>query len=172
MPFTPLHMGPGIFIKAILQSSFSLMIFGWSQIVMDLQPLFVMITGEGHLHGFSHTFIGATLLAVVSALTGKKLSEFGLVVLGIASKENPIKILWWIVFVSAFIGTLSHVVLDGIMHLDVEPFYPFNKTNGFLGILSIENLHKFCLYSGLIGAGIYFFIQYRIRNNSIGDEVS
>lgn len=51
MPFTPFHMGPGIAIKAMLQGSFSLMVFGWAQIVMDLQPLFVMITGEGHLTG-------------------------------------------------------------------------------------------------------------------------
>jgi hypothetical protein len=43
MPFTPYHMGPGILIKALLQGSFSLMVFGWAQIVMDIQPL---ITGN------------------------------------------------------------------------------------------------------------------------------
>ncbi len=51
MPFTPFHMGPGIVVKALLQGSFSLMVFGWAQIVMDIQPLFVLISGEGHLHG-------------------------------------------------------------------------------------------------------------------------
>ena len=166
MPFTPLHMGPGLLIKALLQGSFSLMVFGWSQIIMDLQPLFVMITGEGQLHGFSHTFIGATLIAVVSALTGKYLSEFGLVVLKIARKENPIKIVWWIAFASAFIGTYSHVVLDGIMHADVEPFYPFTASNSFLGILSISALNKLCLYTGLGGAGIYYLVQYKLNNNN------
>ena len=94
MPFTPIHMGPGILIKALLQGSFSLMVFGWSQIVMDIQPLIVLITGEGHLHGFSHTYIGGTLLAVFSALSGKYLSELGLLVLGISKKTNPIKIAW------------------------------------------------------------------------------
>ena len=78
MPFTPIHMGPGLFIKSILQGSFSLMVFGWTQIVMDIQPLLVLITGEGHLHGFSHTYIGATLIAIFSGLTGKYLSQFGL----------------------------------------------------------------------------------------------
>jgi ribosomal protein S12 methylthiotransferase accessory factor len=57
MPFTPVHMGPGILVKALMQGSFSLMVFGWAQIVMDIQPLFVMITGEGHLHGFSHPYV-------------------------------------------------------------------------------------------------------------------
>ncbi len=39
MPFTPFHMGPGLLIKAVLQGAFSLMVFGWAQIVMDIQPL-------------------------------------------------------------------------------------------------------------------------------------
>ncbi len=50
MPFTPFHMGPAIFIKALLQGSFSLMVFGWSQIIMDIQPLVVLLTQEGRLH--------------------------------------------------------------------------------------------------------------------------
>lgn len=57
MPFTPFHMGPGILLKALLQGSFSLMVFGWSQIVMDLQPLIAMLTGMGKLHGFTHTYL-------------------------------------------------------------------------------------------------------------------
>ena len=160
MPFTPFHMGPGILIKATLQSSFSLMVFGWSQIVMDLQPLFVILNGHGHVHGFSHTYIGAGLLAIFSALSGKYLSEFGLVFLGISKPDRIIKIPWWVVFLSAFIGTFSHVFLDSMMHSDVEPFYPFHLINTFLGILSYDEIHKLCAYSGLLGACIYYLINY------------
>ena len=160
MPFTPFHMGPGILIKSLLQGSFSLMVFGWAQIVMDIQPLIVLLSVEGHLHGFSHTYIGATLLAVFSALTGKFLSEFGLLILGISKKTNPIKIAWWVVFVSAFIGTFSHVLLDSIMHSDVEPFFPISLQNDFLGLLTYDQIHKLCLYSGLIGAGIFYLVQF------------
>lgn len=53
MPFTPFHMGPGIAIKAVLRGSFGLMVFGWTQILMDIQPLIVLISGQGQLHGFS-----------------------------------------------------------------------------------------------------------------------
>ncbi len=167
MPFTPFHMGPGILIKAVLQGSFSLMVFGWAQIIMDLQPLFVLLTGEGHLHGFSHTYVGATLLAVLSALSGKYLSEFGLKVIGIANKSNPVNIYWWVALVSAFIGTYSHVLLDSLMHSDIEPFYPFFQENSLLGLISISKLHQFCLYSAAIGALIYYLIQYteKKRNN-------
>jgi len=163
MPFTPVHMGPGIMIKALLQSSFSLMVFGWTQIVMDIQPLIVLITGEGHLHGFTHTYIGAFLLAILSALTGKYLSELGLIILGI-SKETPIKIAWWVSFISAFIGSFSHVFLDSIMHTDVEPFYPITLENQFHGLLSVSGLHKLCLYSGLVGGGVYYMIGFRLKN--------
>ena len=160
MPFTPFHMGPGILVKAILQGSFSLMVFGWAQIVMDIQPLFVLITGNGQLHGFSHTYIGATLLAVFSALSGKYLSEIGLKLLGISKKENRIKIRWWISFLSAFIGTYSHVALDSIMHSDVEPYYPLPKENGLLALINVHQLHQLCIYSAMVGAIIYYSVQY------------
>ena len=160
MPFTPFHMGPGIFFKAFLQGSFSLMVFGCAQIVMDIQPLIVLLSGKGHLHGFSHTFIGATLLAGVSALTGKYLSEFGLKIIGISKKENPIKIHWWIAVLSALSGTYSHVVLDSIMHYDIEPFYPVAISNPLLRIISADSLYRFCVYSGLVGAFCYYLIQF------------
>ena len=163
MPFTPIHMGPGILVKSILQSSFSLMVFGWTQIVMDIQPLIVMITGEGHLHGFTHTYLGAVLIAIISALSGKYLSELGLKILGMTKKQT-ILILWRVAFLSAFIGSFSHVLLDSIMHTDVEPFYPITLFNNFHGFISIETLHKLCLYSGLVGAAIYYGVSWRVRN--------
>ena len=166
MPFTPFHMGTGILIKALLQGSFSLMVFGWSQIVMDLQPLWVLLNGHGHVHGFSHTFIGATLLAVISAITGKYLSELGLIILNIAKPSQPIKIYWLVTFISAFIGCFSHVILDGIMHSDVQPFYPISLDNPMLGYMSVAQLHKFCLYIGLIGAAIFYVVQWRNRKSN------
>ena len=160
MPFTPIHMGPGILIKALLQGSFSLMVFGWAQIIMDIQPLIVIITGDGHLHGFSHTYIGATLLAIFSALSGKYLSEIGLKILGISKMSNPVKISWWVAFSSAFIGTYTHVALDSIMHSDVEPFYPLSQANNLLALVTVGQLHQFCLFSALAGAILYFSVQY------------
>jgi hypothetical protein len=164
MPFTPFHMGPGIVVKALLQGSFSLMVFGWAQIVMDIQPLVVMITGEGHLHGFSHTYIGGTLLAIFSAISGKYLSEVGLFVFGF-NKQWQVKIAWWVSFLSAFIGTLSHVFIDSIMHADAEPFFPITTSNTFLGLMSVQALHKVCLYSALVGGILYFAIYWLQKFN-------
>ncbi len=166
MPFTPFHMGPGILMKALLQGSFSLTIFGWTQIVMDIQPLIVLITGDGHLHGFTHTFVGATLIALFSALSGKYLSELGLKMIDI---PTPNGIAWWVAFLSAFIGSFSHVVLDGIMHHDVEPFFPFTKDNEFLGLMTVDQLHKLCVYSAGLGALLYFTVVMLLKRRSKPD---
>jgi membrane-bound metal-dependent hydrolase YbcI (DUF457 family) len=153
MPFTPFHMGPGLLFKACLQGSFSLMVFGWAQIVMDIQPLLVLLTEQGHLHGFSHTYIGATLLGAVAALSGKYLAEIGLKLIN-ARRFLPIR--WPVACVSAAIGTYSHVVLDSLMHSDIEPFYPLSTANGLLGLISIETLHWLCIGSGAFGSVLYF----------------
>src|SRR5688500_10795308 len=116
-------MGPGILVKALLQGSFSLMVFGWSQIVMDIQPLVAIVTGEGRLHGFTHTYVGSTLIAIFSAVTGKYLSQWALVVLSNGAQRG-ITIRWSVAFSSAFIGAYSHVILDSIMHTDMEPLSP------------------------------------------------
>jgi membrane-bound metal-dependent hydrolase YbcI (DUF457 family) len=164
VPFTPLHMGPGLLFKAFMQGSFSLMVFGWAQIVMDIQPLVVIITGEGHLHGFSHTYIGATLLAIASALTGRYLSEIGLRIIG---RKAFLPISWLVAFVSAFIGTFSHVLLDSVMHRDVEPFWPLTTENGLVALVSIGTLHWLCIGSGVAGAVCYFVLARRLADRKL-----
>lgn len=164
MPFTPFHMGPGLFIKGLFQGAFSLVVFGWAQIVMDIQPLIVLVTGEGHLHGFSHTYVGATLLAVFSTLSGKYLGEWGLRFLHF--KEVFLR--WWVVALSAFVGTYSHVLLDSLMHADLQPFYPFNLDNPFLRLVSVATLHKICIFSGLIGGIVMALVLAYQRWKSAG----
>lgn len=167
MPFTPFHMGPGILVKALLQGSFSLMVFGWCQIVMDLQPLIAIVSGEGKLHGFTHTYVGSTLIAIFSAVTGKYLSQWALVIFSNGAQRG-INIRWWVAFLSAFIGAYSHVALDSLMHVDIEPLAPFSRSNDLLGLVSVPVLHKFCIYSGLVGAVVYFAVSYLLaRCNSV-----
>ncbi len=162
MPFTPLHMGPGLVVKACMQSAFSLMVFGWTQILIDIQPLIVMITGKGELHGFSHTYIGATFIAIVSALSGKYLGEIGLRIFRM-SEYNPIG--WRVAIASAFIGGYSHVFIDSIMHSDITPLSPFSDKSIFYGVVNIDTLHILCIVSAAVG-GVVFYMIERIRKNA------
>ena len=158
MPFTPFHMGPGILIKSLLRGTFSLLLFGYTQVLMDLQPLFSIITGIGNLHGFSHTYIGATLIALISGFSGKYIIEniFKYI-------KKDIKLTWKITFISTFIGSFSHIILDSIMHYDMNPFYPLKISNSLYQLLSNQQLHNFCLISGLVGF-ILFQIIKRFKN--------
>jgi len=163
MPFTPLHMGPGLLLKAGLRDRFSLTVFGWSQVVMDIQPLVVMLSGHGRLHGLTHTYVGALLLAVLSALTGKYLAERGLSFIGYG-KFLPVT--WTAAWASAALGTFSHVLLDSFMHHDMEPFWPLSAANGLSGIVSVEALHWVCLGSGLAGVLIWLAL---VRRQAMAD---
>ena len=67
---------------------------------------------------------------------------------------------------SAFIGTFSHVLIDSIMHSDMQPFFPLAIENQVLLIVSIETLYKICIYTGLMGAVIFFAVRlFRSRSN-------
>jgi LexA-binding, inner membrane-associated putative hydrolase len=158
MPFTPFHMGPGLLFKSLLQGSFSLMVFGWTQIVMDIQPLVAILSRQDRLHGFTHTYVGAALIAVFSAVSGKYLSQWAL---GLMTRERggPILISWWVAVSSAFIGSFSHVMLDSLMHRDMRPLLPFNDSNILLGLVSVSTLYSICVYSAVVGAVIYFVMQ-------------
>lgn len=153
MPFTPLHMGPGILLKSLWSDRFSLMVFGWTQIVMDLQPLVAMLTGRGELHGVSHTLIGAALLALVAALSGKYLGELGLYLIGLRS-QLPIR--WRAAWVGALIGSASHVLLDSLVHADIQPLAPFSTANGLFGLVSWDAMEWLCLACGALGGILYF----------------
>ena len=166
MLFTPFHMGPGIFIKVLLQGSFSLVIFGWAQLLMDIQPLVVLLTDNGQLHGFSHTYIGASLIAVLATISGKYLADYVFRFLSIYRKETPLITTWAVTFSSSFIGTFSHVILDSVMHGDMKPFYPLPFQNKILEIISLNQLHLFCIFSGIIGAVLYYISQLFYQKNS------
>lgn len=154
MPFTPLHMGPGLLVRGAVRGGFSLMVFGWTQILMDLEPLWGMVTGRAQLHGWSHTWIGATLVAVLAALSGRPLGEWGL------------RLLRWPQFLpitrraagcGALVGAWSHVLLDSIMHFDIQPLRPFSSDNGLCQLISLEALHWLCLVTAALGVLLFLW---------------
>ncbi len=166
MPFTPFHMGPGCAIKAVLGRSFSLTVFGFAQVAMDLEPLIRILRGDKILHGVSHTYVGATFIALVSLFVGRPVCQ---VLLRLWPMEDdaglldwlrgPRAISWTAALTGAFIGTYSHVFLDSIMHADLEPFWPFSASNDLLHLLGIPELHLLCVAAGLVG-GVCLVAEY------------
>ena len=159
MPFTPFHLGPGTLFKAIGGERFSFIIFGGSQVLMDVEPLVRMIRGDTLLHGMSHTVAGAFVVAVASAVVGRPMSNALLQHSGIS--DHPIG--WIVALVSAFVGTYSHIGLDAMMHGDMNPLWPIVYGNKLLGVILAETLHVLCLVSGFLGGS---FVTFRILRDA------
>lgn len=141
-------MGPAVVLKSFFNRRFSIVVFGTTQVLIDLEPLFALLTGVGRLHGHSHTYVAAIFIAL-GTTTILKISFEKVKLL------NPLQFNWTVGLVSGFIGTISHVALDSIMHTDITPLAPFAETNSLHGILSLRDLHLFLELSFVVGCGIY-----------------
>lgn len=158
MPFTPFHMGPGLLLKAVGGRHVSLTVFGFSQVAMDIEPLIRMIRDDVVLHGFVHTYLGATLIGLVSAVVGRPICQAlldrwapGPAATFEAWLRGPKLISWPAAIVGAFAGTYSHVFLDSVMHGDMQPLAPFSGGNALLGVIALGPLHAGCVLSAGLG---------------------
>jgi membrane-bound metal-dependent hydrolase YbcI (DUF457 family) len=165
MPFTPFHLGPAAAFKALGGRYFSFMVFGFSQILMDIEALVRIYRGDSIIHGFTHTFLGATLIGIACIVMGKPVCEYSLQLWNnmVNAKGNhrfrmrP-RFSWPATVLGAMIGVYSHVFLDGIMHADMHPWAPFAEANPFLDAISVGNLHLLCL--GLGGFGVVLLVAF------------
>lgn len=150
MPFTPFHLGPAIAFKALGRRNFSFMVFGGAQVLMDIEPLIGIIQNKPVLHGYTHTLLGALIIGMFAALIGKPVSEWVLRLF----RQKRCEISWKASFAGALIGTFSHILLDAVMHSDMNPWWPLLNGNGMLGVITVAQLHVLCLVLGLMGLGL------------------
>jgi membrane-bound metal-dependent hydrolase YbcI (DUF457 family) len=170
MPVTPFHVGPGLLLKAVAGRHVSLMVFGFSQIAMDIEVIVRVIRNDILLHGFTHTYLGATLIGLASVVVGRPVCQALLACWTPDSKtvfetwlRGAARISWPAAVVGAFAGTYSHVLLDSVMHADMEPLAPFSGANALLGLVSPGALHVGCALSGVLGVllGAIAFLRRR-----------
>lgn len=162
-------MGPALVIKAAGGRHFSVLVFGIAQVAMDIEPLIGLIRGREVLHGWSHTWIGATLIGIAVFLLAPPLCNW---ILRRWNRELEYHKLNWLrspqpitrlaVATGAFIGTYSHVLLDSIMHADMLPLRPWSETNALRGLVSIDALYLACFVAGILGV-LLWWVQARLR---------
>ncbi len=173
MPFTPFHLGPGLAVKAIAGRHFSFLVFGFSQVAIDVEPLVHILRGDPVLHGFTHTYLGATLIGAASVLVGRPVCQF-LLRRWHPGEQYPFQvwlrgtgeISWVAAIIGAFVGTYSHVFLDSLMHRDLRPLAPFSPANGMLYAISVGWLHVLCVASGIFGIVAMYCIYYHQQRGS------
>lgn len=161
MPFTPFHLGPGAIVKAAAGRHFSFMVYGGTQVLMDIEPLIGILQRKPILHGYTHTILGALVIGTVAGFIGKPISAFVLKRLKIPHYEFT----WTAAFAGAYVGAYSHVMLDAVMHGDMSPWWPVISGNHLLGVIPTGLLHVACVIAGAIG-GLVLAVRYSARNQS------
>ncbi len=151
-------MGPGAAIKAVTGRYFSLTVFGFSQIVMDLEPLLHILRRDSFFHGVTHTYLGATLIGLLCYLTGRRPCQW---LLRWWNDLVNARYLRWLqtdasinrcaTATGAGLGAWSHVLLDSLIHPDVQPFWPFSPANGLLHLLPAAWVYLLCAALGIAG---------------------
>jgi membrane-bound metal-dependent hydrolase YbcI (DUF457 family) len=118
------------------------------------------------VHRFLHTFVGANVSAAGTLL-------LFLVALWLAQRVRlPDLFGWqslrpWPVATGAWLGTYSHIVLDGLNHIDMHPFWPLTRANPMLGGMSRPAVEALCLVLAL--AGMFLLDWRRSRAAASGD---
>ncbi len=162
MPFTPFHMGAGLTAKAVLDGRISLISFGVAQVLMDLEPGLHMLTGQGQLHGWTHTVWGALCIgAITTAIApfvirpivrrwNQELQHYRQTWLTASTVSRKGS-----VATGAWVGTLSHVALDGVIHADMKPLAPLHDLNPLLGLLQHDTVYVLCAVAAAIGSAAW-----------------
>ncbi|MDB5350584.1 MAG: hypothetical protein JWN86_1831 [Planctomycetota bacterium] len=150
MPFTPFHFGVGLAMKSVLLRRFHLGFFIALQVVIDLESLYNLVQHRYPVHRFLHTFVGATLLAVASSALVLPMVIWWRGTQENAAVSSPGRI-FASLLATALFATWSHVVLDGIMHKDAQPFWPISAANPMLRLIGVGPLHLACVALGLLG---------------------
>ena len=166
MPFTPFHLGPGGAFKVLGGRYFSFTVFGFSQVALDIEVLVRIYRDDAILHGFTHTYVGATPIGILSFLIGKPVCEYCLRLWneGVNRKGHhrfhiPPRISWLGAVMGAMVGVYSHVFLDSMMHVHMHPLAPFSDANPMFGVISADNLYLLCLGLGGLAAVLFFIIS-------------
>ena len=171
MPFTPYHFGPGLLTKSFASKYFSFGAFAATQVVIDCETLYYILQNEYPIHRVLHTFLGATLVGIALAIVILGLKQFGK---SVSSKFSDSLNMRWPslrsessvigIFLGGIIGGVTHPLLDGLMHRDVQPFAPWSSANPFLDKIGVAPLHTGCLVAGIIGFVLMGIWLYRENN--------
>lgn len=144
MPYPHLHMLFGLGAKAIKPSRFSFVMFGVTQIVIDLQPLFNRIYPSLlERHTPTHTLIGATIIMFICLAFRIPLGNLLKIMIDRRAA-----------FYGAATGVYSHIFLDAIIHREVSAnlFWPYRIESHLYGIMGNRSLTLACIAFGTLGA--------------------
>ena len=152
MPFTPFHLGFGALVKSAAPARFSFFAFATAQVLMDLEPGYKMLTqSDSDLHVITHNSPGAILIALATVLVCLALKRWSPQRYRVQIPKVSLPIL----MISALIGTLSHVFLDGLYHFDLH-MVQYGMADRF-ALASLSGTESLCLIMLVVAMVIWGF---------------
>jgi hypothetical protein len=153
MPVTPFHFGPGLLFKAIAPRHVSFSAFVASQIVIDVESGYHLLRGDWPVHRVLHTLPVATLAGLSSAgLVWGAARLLRLKQRWSDERTLPSEVDARPAAIGGLLGGITHPIFDGIMHSDVQPFWPLSLENPLLDLIGLGALHLGCVIAGALGA--------------------
>ena len=154
MPFTPFHLGPALFIGLLLFSILDMPSFLISSVAVDVEPLYLMFQGSPYIHGFFHSYLGASIIGVLVALIVYALRNVLHRIL--AAFRLPQKSSFKKTLFTSLFGVYFHVFLDSFLYTDIRPFYPL-EIKPLYGVVQSRAIYLFCVVSFLLGFLLYIY---------------
>ncbi|HEX4824574.1 MAG TPA: hypothetical protein VFV19_09680 [Candidatus Polarisedimenticolaceae bacterium] len=158
MPITPFHFGPGLLGKSLAIRRLSFTGFVASQIVIDAETATNILRHHWPAHGPFHSLLGGTAVGVATAaLTWlaikplrKSIEKFRPSSPALKDAVDSDLTLDAMLLGGAF-GGASHSIIDGAMHFDVHPFWPFSKAQPWFGYISGGSVMIVCVICAILG---------------------
>ena len=165
MPFTPYHFGPASWIGLLFNRYLDFLTFLIASVIIDIEPFLVIVFQLNYpLHGYLHTFLGATFTAFLLAILMNRLKPWLdnlMVIFHLKQPTNFSKIV-----IASICGCYSHILLDAPLYPDIHPFYPI-KTNPIYSLVSSSTIYTFCAVSFLVGLILLLIKIYAIKKENI-----
>ena len=158
MPFTPFHLGPALLFGLLLLRFLDFPTFLVANVIVDVEPSLVLLFGLDYpLHGFFHSFLGGTIMALALVLVMNRIRATLSPVLAffrLAQRSSLRSIL-----LASVSGVYLHILLDARMYGDIQPLYPI-EVNPFLVQTALPGLgeYTFCVWC-FFGAGIVYVVK-------------
>ena len=165
MPFKPYHFGPALLFGLILLVVLDFPTFLIANVILDIEGFLVLFFSlEYPLHGFFHSFLGGSIVALLLSLIMIKLRKYFTPIMSslIIKQEISNKK----IFFGALIGVNFHIFLDSFLYTDINPFFPSNY-NPFLqnNYFIIDFIYSFCSWCFLGALIMYLIIVVSHFNN-------
>ncbi len=136
-----------------------------ANVLIDLEVLYYLSRNEPPFHRYLHTYLGGIAMGVVAGLLMFVVVQMVRRVLPADSRwgerlaQTPGRLLLWQSLLVGLIGGVSHILLDSLMHEEMNPFWPLAEGNALAGTVSVLALHIALAVIGFFGLIFWLLLR-------------